>query len=39
MTNTVDEFFTKFEDPDRNFLRQLRDIADRTAPDAHTALK
>jgi len=39
MSSTVDEFFAKFQDPARSTLNQLRDIADRAAPDAHTALK
>lgn len=37
--NTVDEFFDQFEDPARSTLDHLRDIADRAAPKAHTALK
>lgn len=39
MSSTVDEFFTKFQDPARSTLNQLRDIVDRAAPDAHIALK
>src|SRR5690625_7747902 len=39
MSSTVDEFFATFQDPARSTLKQLRDIADRAAPDAHTALK
>ena len=36
---TVDEFFDQFHDPARSTLNQLRAVADRAAPNTHTALK
>ena len=36
---TVDEFFEQSQDPARSTLNQLRAIADRAAPNTHTALK